>query len=154
MIKAPTNIAIPANTLSIVLKKSRPCLIESACSAAASWALITFKFSESRLVISVFTSLISKLFSITTLMRSTSPLESSNFWAVLNSNRAKVAPPGAPTLANSAIPTIVNDAGVAPAKTVTLSPTVKSWFSAVTTSITTSFVLVGGSPSTKDHCCA
>ena len=31
-----TNIAIPANTLSIVLKKSRPCLIESACSAAAS----------------------------------------------------------------------------------------------------------------------
>ena len=53
MIKAPTNIAIPANTLSIVLKKSRPCLIESACSAAASWAFMTFKFSESKFVISV-----------------------------------------------------------------------------------------------------
>ena len=79
IIKAPTNIAIPAKTLSIVLKKSRPCLIESACSAAASWALITFKFSESKFVISFFTSLISKLFSITTLIRSTSPLESSNF---------------------------------------------------------------------------
>ena len=79
MIKAPTNIAIPANTLSIVLKKSKPCLIESACSAAASWAFITFKFSESKFVISVLTSLISKLFSITTFIKSTSPLESNNF---------------------------------------------------------------------------
>ena len=107
------------------MKKSRPCLIESACSAAASWALITFKFSESKFVMSFFTLLISKLFSITTLIRSTSPFESRSAWAVLNSNKAKVAPPGAPTLANSAIPTIVNDAGVAPAKTVTLSPTKK-----------------------------
>ena len=74
MINAPTNIAIPANTLSIVLKKSKPCLIESACSAAASWAFITFKFSESKFVISVLTSLISKLFSITTFIKSTSPL--------------------------------------------------------------------------------
>ena len=52
---------------------------------------------------SFFTSLISKLFSITTLIRSTSPFESRRAWAVLNSNKAKVAPPGAPTLANSAI---------------------------------------------------
>ena len=59
IIKAPTNIAIPANTLSIVLKKSSPCLMESACSAAASWAFITFRFSESKFVISVLTSLIS-----------------------------------------------------------------------------------------------
>ena len=109
-----------------MLKKSRPCLIESACSAAASWAFITFKFSESNFVISFLTSFISKLFSITTLIRSTSPLESRSSWAVLNSNKAKVAPPGAPTLANSAIPTIVNDAGVAPARTVTLSPIAKS----------------------------
>ena len=50
---APTKIAIPAKTLSIVLKKSRPCLIESACSAAASCALITFKFSESNFVMSL-----------------------------------------------------------------------------------------------------
>ena len=63
---------------------------------------------------------------MTTLIKSTSPLESNNFCAVLNSNKANVAPPGAPTLANSAIPTIVNDAGVAPAKSVTLSPTEKS----------------------------
>ena len=92
------------------------------------------------------------MFSITTLIRSTSPFESRRAWAVLNSNKAKVAPPGAPTLANSAIPTIVNDAGVAPARTVTLSPTEKLWFSAVTTSMTTSFLFVGGSPSTSDHC--
>ena len=42
----------------------------------------------------------------------------------MNSNNANVAPPGDPTFANSAIPEIVNVAGVAPASTVTKSPTV------------------------------
>ena len=90
--------------------------------------------------------------SITTLIKSTLPLESKSLCAVLNSNKANVAPPGDPTLANSAIPEIVNVAGVAPARTVTLSPTTNPLFSAVNTSITTSLILAGGFPSTRDHC--
>ena len=136
----------------MVLKKSSPCFIELACSAAASWALMTFKFSVSKSAIEFLTISISAEFSIITLIMSTSPTESKSLWAVLNSNKANEAPPGVPTFANSAIPTMVNVAGVAPARTVTFSPTLKSWFSAVTASITTSFVLVGGFPSSNFHC--
>ena len=49
-----------------------------------------------------------------------------------------------PVLANSAIPTIVNVAGIAPARTVTLSPTLKPFPSAVGESMTTSLLFVGG----------
>ena len=48
----------------------------------------------------------------------------------------------------------MNVAGVAPAKTVTLSPTLKSLFSAVIISITTSLLFVGRDPVTNDHCAA
>ena len=126
--------------------------MESACSAAASCALITFKFSLSRSVILFFISLTSKLFSTTTLIKSTFPTESRSCCAVLNSNKAKVAPPAAK--AESAIPTIVNVAGVAPANTVTLSPMLNSKFSAVTVSITTSFLFTGALPSRRVHCFA
>ena len=86
---------MPAKTFKIVLKKSRPCFIESACSAAASCAFMTFKFSLSISVISFFTSVTSKLSSTTTLIKLTSPVESRSCCAVLNSNKAKVAPPAA-----------------------------------------------------------
>ena len=49
---------------------------------------------------------------------------------------------------------MVKVAGVAPANTVTLSPILKSKFSAVTVSITTSFLLVGAFPSNRVHCFA
>ena len=152
IINAPTNIAMPAKTFKIVLKKSRPFFIESACSAAASCAFITFKFSLSMSVISFLISLTSKLSSTTTFIKLTSPVESRSCCAVLNSNKAKVAPPAAK--AESAIPTIVNVAGVAPAKTVTLSLISNSKFSAVTVSITTSFLFKGALPSKRVHCFA
>ena len=82
-------------------------------------------------------------------MRSIFPLESRSCCAVLNSNKANVAPPAAK--AESATPTIVKVAGVAPANTVTLSPTLKSKFSAVTVSIATSFLFVGALPSISVH---
>ena len=152
--KAPTKSAIPAKTFKIVLKKFNPCLIPSACSAAASCALITSKFPSPKPSIKPLTVSISALFSITIFIKSTPPSESSNLWAVLNSNKANVAPPGEPTFANSAIPTIVNEAGVEPANTVTLSPTEYPLFSAVVTSITTSLLFTGGFPSTNSHCFA
>ena len=120
---APTNRAIPANTLRIVLKKFNPCFIPSACSAAASCALITSSAPLSMFSIEALTVSMSALSSITTLIKSTCPLESNSFCAVLSSNKAKVAPPGDPTFAKSAIPTMLNEAGVEPANTVTLSPT-------------------------------
>ena len=61
--------------------------------------------------------------STTTFIKSTSPIESKRTCAVLKSKRAKDAPPGHPVFPNSAIPTIVKVAGIAPASTVTLSPT-------------------------------
>ena len=120
---APTNKAIPANTFKIVLKKFNPCLIPSACSAAASCALITSSPPLSKFSIDVLTVSISALFSITILTKSTCPLESNKVCAVLSSNKANVAPPGEPTFAKSAIPTMLKEAGVDPANTVTLSPT-------------------------------
>ena len=90
--------------------------------------------------------------STTTFIKSTSPIESKRTCAVLKSKRAKDAPPGDPVFANSAIPTIVKVAGIAPASTVTLSPTLKPFPSAVVESITTSLLFVGGCPSIISHC--
>jgi hypothetical protein len=112
------------------LKKFNPCLIPSACSAAASCALITSSAPLSIFSIEALTTSISALSSITTFIKSTCPLESRRVCAVLSSNKAKVAPPGEPTFAKSAIPTMLKDAGVAPANTVTLSPTEQLLFSA------------------------
>ena len=104
--------------------------------------------------IALRTIFISAFSSTTTLMKSTSPTESKRICAVLKSKSAKEAPPGEPVFANSAIPTIVKEAGIAPASTVTLSPTKKPFPSAVVQSITTSCLFVGGLPSISSHCVA